>query len=48
MDGAQMEVASDWVGLSLRRVLGFGGRVRGGSRPRMKNHEHLRLRQVQV
>ena len=90
MDGAQMGVASDWVGLSLggfwvsagvsvgwstdsvtdsrtgtdgrrangsrfglgglvpTRILGFGGRVRGGSRPRMKNHEHLRLRQVQV
>jgi len=35
MDGAQMGVASDWVGLSastgsaqrLRRILGFGGRV---------------------
>ena len=26
MDGAQMEVASGWVGLSLRRILGFGGR----------------------
>ena len=37
MDGAQMGVASGWVGLSastgsaqrLRRVVGFGGRVRG-------------------
>jgi len=28
MDGAQMEVASGWVGLSLRRILGFGERVR--------------------
>jgi len=35
MDGAQMGVASDWVGLSLRRILGFGGRVGGGSRPRI-------------
>jgi len=26
-DGAQMGVASDWAGLSLRRILGFGGRV---------------------
>jgi len=25
----QMGVASEWVGLSMRRVLGFGGRVRG-------------------
>ncbi len=29
MDGAQMGVASGWVGLSVRRVVGFGGRVRG-------------------
>ena len=29
-NGVQMGVASDWVGLSLRRILGFGGRVRGG------------------
>ena len=29
MDDVQMGVASDWVGLSLRRILGFGGRVRG-------------------
>ena len=29
-DGAQMEVASDLGGLVSRRVLGFGGRVRGG------------------
>ena len=28
MDDAQMGVASEWVGLSLRRVVGFGGRVR--------------------
>jgi hypothetical protein len=27
----QMGVASDWAGLSLRRVLGFGGRVCGGN-----------------
>jgi hypothetical protein len=25
-----MGVTSDWVGLSLRRVVGFGGRVCGG------------------
>ena len=25
MDGAQMGVASGWVGLSLRRIVGFGG-----------------------
>jgi len=39
-DGAQMGVASGWVGLSastgsaqrLRRILGFGGRVRGGKK----------------
>ncbi|KAF0108472.1 MAG: hypothetical protein FD146_1046 [Anaerolineaceae bacterium] len=31
-DGAQMGVASEWVGLSLRRILGFGGRVRGGKK----------------
>ena len=30
MDGAQMAVASEWAGLSLRRIMGFGGRVRGG------------------
>jgi hypothetical protein len=30
MDGVQMEVASGWVRVSLRRVLGFGERVRGG------------------
>ena len=29
MDDVQMGVASGWVGLSLRRVVGFGGRVRG-------------------
>jgi hypothetical protein len=29
-DGAQMGVASGWVGLSVRRVVGFGERVRGG------------------
>ena len=28
-DGAQMGGASDWVGLSLRRILDFGERVRG-------------------
>jgi len=28
----QMGVASEWVGLSMRRVLGFGGRVRGGKK----------------
>jgi len=27
-DGAQMGIASDWVGLSLRRVLDFGGTLR--------------------
>ena len=32
MDDAQMGVASEWVGLSLRRVVGFGGRVRGGKK----------------
>jgi len=26
-DGAQMGGASDWVGLSLRRILGFGFRA---------------------
>jgi len=26
----QMGVASDWKGLSLRRVVGLGGRVCGG------------------
>jgi len=36
MDGAQMGVASGWVGLSLRRVVGFGGGVRGG-KERMKD-----------
>ena len=29
MDSAQTGIASDWAGLSLRRVVGFGGRVRG-------------------
>ena len=29
MYGAQMGVASGWVGLSLRQVVDFGGRVRG-------------------
>ena len=29
MDDVQMGVASGWVGLSLRRVLGFGGHVCG-------------------
>jgi len=29
MNGAQMGVASGWAGLSVRRVVGFGGRVRG-------------------
>ena len=24
-----MAVASEWAGLSLRRIMGFGGRVRG-------------------
>jgi len=32
MDDVQMGVASGWVGLSLRRVVGFGGRVCGGKR----------------
>jgi hypothetical protein len=43
MNSAQMEVASEWVGLSastlpavaalrLRRGVGFGGRVRGGEK----------------
>ena len=27
-DDVQIRVASEWVGLSLRRVVGFGGRVR--------------------
>ena len=30
MDDVQMAVASEWAGLSLRRIMGFGGRVRGG------------------
>ena len=30
MEDVQMGVASDWVGLSLRRILGFGGRGWGG------------------
>ena len=29
MDSAQTGIASDWAGLSLRRVVGFGERVRG-------------------
>ena len=29
MDDVQMAVASEWAGLSLRRIMGFGGRVRG-------------------
>jgi len=32
IDGAQMGVASGWVDLSLRRIVGFGGRVRGGKK----------------
>ncbi len=47
MDGAQMGVASDWVGLSastgsaqhLQRVVGFSGRVRGGKPSTNENHE---------
>jgi hypothetical protein len=39
MNGARMGVASDWAGLSLRRVLGFGGRVRGGKPSTNENHE---------
>ena len=35
MDDVQMGIASDWVGLSLRRVLGFGERVHGENRPRI-------------
>jgi len=31
--------ASGWVGLSLRRVLGFGGRVRGGKPSTNENHD---------
>ena len=46
-DGAQMGGASDWVGLSastgsaqrLRRILDFGGRVRGGKPSTNENHE---------
>ena len=30
MNDVQMGVTSEWVGLSVRRVVGFGGRVRGG------------------
>ena len=29
VDDAQMGVTSNWVGLSMRRVVGFGERVRG-------------------
>jgi len=47
MDGAQMEVASDWVGLSastgsaqrLRRGVGFGECVCGGKPSTNENHE---------
>jgi len=30
MDDVQMGVPSCWMGLSVRRVVDFGGRVRGG------------------
>jgi len=47
MDGAQVEDASDWVDLSastgsaqrLRRVVGFGERVRGGNPSTNENHD---------
>jgi len=39
MDGAQMGFASEWVGLSLRRVLGSGGRVRGEKPSTNEKHE---------
>ena len=46
MDGAQMEVASGWVGLSLRRILGFGERVRGVGR--VSSHLGTRATSTQV
>ena len=39
MDGAQMGVASGWVGLSMRRVVGFGERVRGEKPSTNEKHE---------
>jgi hypothetical protein len=42
-----MGVASGWVGLSVRRVVGFGGRVCGGNRPRMKT-TNKRINGVQM
>ncbi len=38
-DDVQIRVASEWVGLSLRRVLGFGRRVGGGKPSTNENHE---------
>ena len=40
-----MGVASEWVGISLRRILGFGGRVCGGKEG-MKDELHLHQTQV--
>ena len=45
--GAQMEVASDWAWLSLRRILGFGGCVRGG-KPSTKKTTNARMDDVQM
>ena len=42
-DGAQMGVASGWVGLSLWWVVGFGGRVRGGKPSTNGNHELITM-----
>jgi hypothetical protein len=44
-----MGVASGWVGLSLRRVVGFGGRVRGvGQRTLSRTHGRERMGGAQM
>jgi len=47
MDGVQMEITSGWGMLSLRRVVGFGGRV-CGEKPSTNETTSKRMDDVQM